>query len=185
MKRLEQEQFNQLIAQTQIKPRLKREVRFVVSTSDMTDEDWDETELLSITDRSGNKGVLLLVPDEDIYILPYELTRGLASRQTGRAQPIICDFCRTWQAGSNVGSISFQTDKQSLNSVGFLCCADLACSKHVRTKTSVSITSRAQLRENLTNEQRIERLKNRLRQIVRDLGLEPVVWHHNFYVEFL
>jgi FBP C-terminal treble-clef zinc-finger len=174
MKALNVEQFNQLIAEVQIKPRLKRELRFVNSTSTMTTEDWHEAELLSITDRTYNKGVLLLAPDEDFYIIPYELSRGLANRQTGRAQPIICDFCRTWRAGSGAGSISFRKDKQSLNSVGFLCCADLACSKHVRTKTSASITSRAQLREDLTNEQRVERLKGRLRQIIADLQLEPV-----------
>lgn len=174
MKILSQEQFNQLIAQAQIKPRLKRELRFVASTSGMTEDDWQETELLNIADRNGNNGVLLLVPDDNIYIIPYELSRGLTNRQTGRAQPIICDFCRTWQAGSGAGSISFRKDKQSINSVGFLCCADLACSKHVRTKTSASITSRAQLREDLTNEQRVERLKGRLRQVIADLQLEPI-----------
>lgn len=148
----------------------------VAGATNMTADDWDETELLSITDRSGSKGVLLLSPDENIYVVPYELTRGIVSRQTGRAQPIICDFCRTWQAGSGAGNISFQKDKQSLNSVGFLCCADLQCSRHVRTKTSASVISRAQLREDITNEQRIERLKTRLRQIISDLQLQPVVY---------
>lgn len=174
MKALDLEQFNQLIARAQLKPRLKRELRFINSTSTMTAEDWLEAELLSITDRTGNKGVLLLSPDDDIYVLPYELSRGIANRQTGRAQPIICDFCRTWQAGNSAGSISFRKDKQSLNSVGFLCCGDLACSQHVRSKTNASRTSRAQLREDLTNEQRVERLKGRLRQIIADLGLEPI-----------
>lgn len=174
MKALNLEQFNQLIAEAQLKPRQKRELRFINSTSAMTAEDWHEAELLGITDRTGNKGILLLAPDDDIYVLPYELSRGIGNRQTGRAQPIICDFCRTWQGGSNAGSISFRKDKQSLNSVGFLCCGDLACSQHVRTKTSASRTSRAQLHEDLTNEQRVERLKGRLRKIIADLGLAPI-----------
>lgn len=173
MKALNLEQFNQLIAKVQLKPRLKRELRFVNSTATMTAEDWHEAEILSITDRTGNKGVLLLAPSDDMYILPYELSRGIANRQTGRAQPIICDFCRTWQNGSNAGSITFRKDRQSLNSISFLCCADLACSQHVRSKTNSSRISRAQLREDLTDEQRIERLKGRLSQLIADLQLEP------------
>jgi hypothetical protein len=173
MQVLDLEQFNQLIAEAQLKPRLKRELRFINSTSNMTAQDWHEAEILSITDRTGNKGVLLLAPDDDIYILPYELSRGIVNRQTGRTQPIICDFCRTWQGGSNAASISLQKDKQSFNSVGFLCCGDLACSQHVRSKTSASRISRAQLREDLTDEQRLERLEGRLRQIIADLHLGP------------
>lgn len=174
MKTLTQEQFNQLIAQAQIKPRLQQDLRFVASTAGMTNEDWQEAELLSIADRNGTKGVLLIVPDDDLYVLPYELSRGFASRESGRAQPVICDFCRTWQSGSGSGMISFRRNKQSLNSVGFLCCADVACSKHVRNKTNAARISRAQLREDLTNEQRVERLKTRLRQLIADLRIEPV-----------
>ncbi|HEX6258017.1 MAG TPA: FBP domain-containing protein [Candidatus Saccharimonadales bacterium] len=174
MKTLSLEQFNQLIAQAELKPRIKRDLRFMQSTAGMTAGDWAETELLNITDRTGNKGVLLLEPDTDIYILAYELSRGIANSQTGRAQPIICDFCRTWQSGSGAGSISFQRNKQSLNSINFLCCADLACSQHVRNKTVTARTSRAQLREDLTTEQRVARLRNRLGQIISDFHLAPL-----------
>lgn len=174
MKTLSQDQFNHLIAQVDIKPRLKDELRFVASTAGMTNEDWREAELLSIANKSGNGGVLLLAPEEDIFVIPYELSRGITNRQTGRAQPIICDFCRTWQAGNNAGSISFKKDKRSINSVSFLCCADLKCSQHVRGKTNASRVSKAQLREDLVNEQRVERLRTRLRQIIADLQLQPV-----------
>ena len=173
MKALNLEQFNQLIAKVEFKPRLKRELRFINSTSTMIARDWHEAELLSITDRTGNKGVLLLAPNDDIYVLPYELSRGITNQQTGRTQPIICDFCRTWQNGSNAGSIIFRKGRQPLSSVRFLCCADLACSQHVRSNTSSSHTSRARLREDLTDEQRIERLKERLLQFIADLQLEP------------
>lgn len=169
MKILSPEEFNQIIAQAPIKPRLKQELRFTTSVSNMTPDDWNDTELLCITDKSGNKGILLLAPDDDIFAIQYELTKNLISRQTGRGQPIICDFCRTWQSGGNAASISFKKDLRSLNSVSFLCCADLKCSQHVRGKTAASRSSKAQLRESLTNEQRINRLKNRLHQIIADL----------------
>jgi hypothetical protein len=175
MKILGQEQFNKLITQANIKPRLKRELRFIASTAHMTPQDWEEAELLSVSDRNHKSGVLLLAPDEAVYVLPHELSIGIANRQTGRAQPVICDFCRTWQRGSSAASISFQKDRQSINSVGFLCCADLGCSDHVRGKASAARISRAQLREDMTNEQRVERLKTRLRQIIADLELEPAL----------
>lgn len=177
MKTLSQEQFNHLMTQVDMKPRLKAELRFVASISDMTSDDWHEAELLGIASKSGNGGVLLLAPDDDIYAIPYELSRGITNRQTGRAQPIICDFCRTWQAGNNAGSISFKKDKRSVNSVSFLCCADLKCSQHVRGKTNASRVSKAQLREDLVNEQRVERLRTQLRQIIADLQTQPVSPH--------
>src|SRR6185437_10684353 len=144
------------------------------SISGMNDEDWHETELLAITDRNNTKGALLIAPDDIVHAAAYEISRGIANKQTGRAQPIICDFCRTWQTGSNAGRITFQKDTRSLHSISFLCCADLKCSQHVRDKTNASHTSRAQLREDLTSEQRVTRLKERLRQILIDLSLEPI-----------
>lgn len=174
MKMLNLEQFNEIIARAQVSPRLKKDLRFVASTAHMHEEDWQEAELLSITDRSGTKGILLLAPDDAVYIIAYELSKGIVSRQTGQVQPIICDFCRTWQAGSSAGSISFRKDKKSINSVSFLCCADLQCSWHVRGKTVASRVSKAQLREDITHEQRAERLKVRLRQFISDLKLEAI-----------
>ena len=175
MRTITQELFSELIKKATIKPRLKRELRFVASTANMTPEDWLERELMNVADRTGVKGVLLLEPDDELFIVPYELFRGLSNPQTGRSNPVICDFCRTWQGGSNAARISFHRDSQSINSVTFLCCADLACSNHVRTKTKASIGSRAQLREDLTDEQRVERLKDRLRKFINDMGVEPVV----------
>ncbi len=175
MKSINLDQFNELIKKATIKPRLKRELRFVTSTTNIAPEDWQELELVAIADRTGAKGVLLLAPSDDLFIFPYELsTRALTNRQTGRSQPIICDLCRTWQAGSNAAVISFRKDTQSMNSVSYLCCADLACSNHARSKTTASIASRAQLHEDLTNGQRVERLKNQLQKLTDNIGLEPV-----------
>lgn len=171
---INQKQFGELIGKVTLKPRLKRELRFISSTENIAPEDWQYCELMPITDRTGVKGVLLLEPEDKLYVLPYELFRGLSNSQTGRPNPIICDFCRTWQSGSNAARISFRKDPKSINSTTFLCCADLACSKHVRTLTKASISSRAQLREDLTNEQRVERLKRSLQSLIFDMHLEAI-----------
>jgi hypothetical protein len=49
----------------------------------------------------------------------------------------------------------------------------LECSKHVRNLTSAARTSRAQLREDIDNDQRVARLKQRLQEVSELLGLEP------------
>ncbi|MDB5163026.1 MAG: hypothetical protein JWO54_479 [Candidatus Saccharibacteria bacterium] len=172
MNKLTLSDFNFLLSETPIKPRLKNELRFVTSTENMSDEEWNDRELLSITDRNGNKGVLLISIDDNLYILPYEFKAGITSLSTGRSQSIICDFCQTWQYGNKAGSISFSKDRVS--SISYLCCGDLKCSMHVRNKTSAAHTSRAQLREDLSIEQRIERLNSRMKIIVSGLPLEPV-----------
>lgn len=109
-------------------------------------------------------------PDDTPSIIAYELAQGVAAKSTGRAQPVICDFCRTWQRGSNAASITLQPDYRSNASTTFLCCADLDCSRHVRTLTAAAKMSRAQLREDLNDSGRVERLKDRLRQIIVQLS---------------
>jgi len=156
MKKLNLKEFNELIALAQIKPHLKRELRFINCTENVSDEEWDDREMLNITDRNGNCGVLLLSLDKGMCILPYELKMGITSSATGRSQSVVCDFCRTWQYGDRSARIRFP--KNINTSVSYLCCADLKCSLHVRNKTSAAHISRAQLREDLSIEQRIERL---------------------------
>jgi len=172
MKKLTLETFNELLAQSTIKPRLKSDLRFIQSTENLSDEEWGERELLSISDRNNKKGVLLVSLDDDFYILPYDLKSGITSSATGRGQSIICDFCQTWQYGSKAASISFPTDRTS--SVSYLCCDDLKCSMHVRNKTQAAHTSRAQLREDLSIEQRVERLKTRMREFISKLPVESI-----------
>ena len=173
MKKLTLLEFNELLAQSTIKLRLKNELRFITSTETLSDQDWEDSELLAITDPNGNKGVLLVSLDEDFYIIPYEMKTGITSSATGRSQSVICDFCRTWQYGNKAGSISFAKDRNK--SVSYLCCADLKCSHHVRNKTAASHTSRAQLREDLTTEDRVERLKSRLTYYIDELPFKPIV----------
>jgi len=174
MKKLAIEQFNALIAASVVKPRLRKELRFTTSVEHLSAEDWQDLELLAITDRSGNKGVLIIELDEQTYILPAEFKKGLASSISGRSQPITCEFCVTWQSGTRAGNIVFTNVKENNANVGYLCCGDLLCSKHVRSLTSASKISRAQLREDMTTEQRVDRLRNRLRSILKDLQVAPI-----------
>lgn len=151
---------------------MKDELKFVRSTEHMPD-DWSEYELVAIRDKTDDKGVLLLRPRDEIYVVEYELSRRIVDSQTGRTRAVICDFCFTWQPGSNAASITF-IQPRSKRKVTFLCCADLDCSRHVRTLTDASKMSRAQLREYLSNEDRIERLKRKLQEKIDQLELVAV-----------
>ncbi|MES2630801.1 MAG: FBP domain-containing protein [Patescibacteria group bacterium] len=172
MKKITLDEFNELLAQTTIKPRLRKELRFVNSTESMSNEEWTDRELLNITDRSGNNGVLIVSLTDNLYIMPYELKTGITSSATGRSQSIICDFCQTWQYGNRSGSITFPKNRDS--NISYIVCADLKCSLHVRNKTEASHTSRSQLREDLTIEQRIERLESRMARFISELPFDPI-----------
>ncbi len=171
MKSVTQQEFNELVEHSTLKPRIKRELRFVSSTAGV---DWQHRDYVPVSDRSGNKGVLLLTKDSDYYLLPYEIKRGLSSSFTGAAQPIICDLCRTWQSGTRAGSITFSLPHKK-GTVSHLCCADLLCSSHVRGTTSASKTSRSQLREHIAPEERVERLQNRLSRLIDDLNIQAIL----------
>jgi hypothetical protein len=172
MKTFNQQEFVEMLQQTDIKPRLKRDLKFVTSTAHLP-QSWADYEILSITDRTGDKGVLLLQPENVLFIAQYELSRSVVDSQTGRGRAIICDFCYTWQPGPTAASITF-THSKTKNKIRFLCCSDLECSQHVRTKTKASIMSRAQLRESLSNEDRVARLKTKLQTLIEHLGIETV-----------
>lgn len=168
---LDGEQFGNLLKASELRPRFKLELKFVASTQQLPDS-WIDIELLAITDRTGDKGLLLLQPADDLYIVPYALSRSIVDSTTGRARAIICDFCYTWQPGSNAASVTFSPPR-SKNTVRFLCCGDLDCSSHVRTTTKAALVSRSQLRETMTNEDRITRLKSKLERYIAQLELTP------------
>ena len=172
MKTLSHKEFDHILQQVDIKPRLKKELKFISSTSHLAGN-WSDYELIAIADRTGNKGVLLLQPEDTLYITPYELSQRIIDSSTGRGRAIICDFCYTWQSGSNAASITF-THIYNGHKIRFLCCGDLACSQHVRTVTKASVVSRTQLRENLLNEDRIARLKTKLTNKIEQLGLRAI-----------
>ena len=160
-------QFELLLQEAKIKPRLLRELRF-----DPT-EAWNGRELLAVQTRNRDDGVLI-ISLENIFVTPYTISRRLVDKQTGRSKPVVCDFCFTWQAGGNAARITFarQTD---MHAVTLLCCADLDCSSHVRDKTRASIISRAQLHEDLSERQRADRLKLKLQDLTELLALRPIL----------
>lgn len=168
-----QEQFNDMLKTADVRSRLKAELKFVASTDSLPD-DWNDFELIAIADRTGDKGLLLLQPADEFYVVQYALSRSIIDSRTGRGRAIICDFCYTWQPGSNAASITF-TQPRSKNSVRFLCCGDLACSQHVRTTTKAALVSRSQLRESMTSDDRITRLKSKLKRYIDQLQLAPLV----------
>ncbi|HSW65746.1 MAG TPA: FBP domain-containing protein [Bacillota bacterium] len=168
MKQITREQCTLLIKQARVKPRLARELRFV--PEDVSD--WANRELLAITTRSGAEGVLLMQLD-DFYLLPFRLTTKLADKQSGRARPVVCDFCYTWQRGGKTASITCTDQEDDSRSVNFLCCGDLECSLNVRGLTAAATLSRAQLHEDISIERRIERLRAKLQSLAKTTHCFP------------
>jgi hypothetical protein len=168
MKVLSRDEVDQLAQAAGIKPRLKRELRFVPEEVN----NWENRDFLAITNRGGSEGVLV-IPLENTFMLPFQLQKRKPNA-AGRVEAVICDICATWQRGSNSAIITFSKEKSN---VSYLCCADLLCSLHVRSLTPASILSRTQLRENNTAEGRVGRLKARLQHIIEDLNLKEVNAH--------
>lgn len=166
MKSIDAAEFERVAKATGARSKLLRELRFALDEI----SDWDEREFVCATDRTRDKGVLLIEIDGKRYAAPYELTRRVVDKATGRSKSVTCDLCYTWRSGGDAARIRFvrTSDKHTIT---WLCCADLACSAHVRGKTSAAKISRANLREDLTNEQRIERLRSKLRALADTLGL--------------
>ena len=158
MNKIDREQLQSILETARIKPRIKRELRFVPEEIN----DWDDRDFLAVMNRSRTEGVMVAPLDEQ-YCIPFRLHRRMPNA-SGRTEAVICDICMTWQRGSHSAVISFQRNKSS---VSFLCCADLLCSLHVRDKTPQAALSRAQVRESITKYDRIERLKTRLAKIVK------------------
>lgn len=149
------EQFVELAGK--LKPRLRRELRFV--PEEITE--WDQRDFLAVTNKQGNEGVLI-VPFLD-KVAPFVLMPRRPNA-SGRTEAIICDICATWQRGTRSAVITFTVD--ATRTVSFLCCEDLLCSFHVRGMTAAARLSRSQLREQMTTEERIARLKHRLEAIL-------------------
>lgn len=169
MKQIDRDTLDALLAAAGVRARLRRELRFTSETI----TDWDEREYIAISDRTGNKGVLVIELESGRYVTPYTLTGRLVNKQTGRSKPVICDLCYTWQASGKGAQISF-TRSADGHGITLLSCADLDCSRHVRSKTAAAVLSRANLREDLTDAQRVDRLHKKLAAVVERLQLVPV-----------
>ncbi len=168
MNHIDQEQFTSLLKTERVKSRLVRELRF--NRADTTN--WDDLEVLAVSTRSKNEGLLLIQLDK-LYLLPYELITGLKDNTTGRSKPVTCDFCYTWQRGGRAARITFRRMSDD-HTFTYICCDTLDCSLNVREKTAESILSRTQLREEITEEQRINRLEKKLQELITTLDSKPV-----------
>lgn len=154
------EELTEIVKKANIKPRIRRELRFVPEEVG----GWGERDFLVVTNRSRSEGVLV-APLGELYVASFQLQKRLPNKM-GRVEAIICDFCATWQRGSNSAVISFYKDGSTIS---FLCCADLDCSLHVRGKTAAAKLSRTQLRESNSTEQRVARLRTKLERILSEI----------------
>jgi hypothetical protein len=160
MEKIGREQFAKMLQEVRTKPRLKRELRFV--PEEITN--WEDRDFIAIMNKSRSEGILIALLDRQ-YVIPFQL-QPRKQNASGRIESVICDICMTWQRGSNSSVITFS---KPTSTVSFLCCGDLDCSLHVRNLTTASVLSRTQLRENISVEGRVERLRNKLRGILRDV----------------
>lgn len=155
MNAIDRQQLVELLDGSTIKPRLKRGLRFI--PEEITD--WADRDFLSITNRNRSEGLLIMPIGASLSLSPFQM-QPRKPNKTGRIEAIVCDFCLTWQRGANSALISFS--KREGSTVSYLCCGDLLCSLHVRDKTDEAKLSRVQLRETITVEKRIDRLRDRL-----------------------
>lgn len=176
MKTIDIEAVNKIIASLRISKGLRKRLS-VSSLGGAPETPWTNYELTKLPTKDGAAGVLIIGVQDSLYATPYELG-PVGDKSTGRVKPIICDFCKTWQAGGRAGSITFRTKHHSLNSISFLCCLDLKCSLHVRDMTEAAKLSRAQLREDVSQEYRTERLRDGLSGLVQRLKLKPIIANH-------
>lgn len=162
---LSSDDFMALLRNCRIKARLIKELRLLPL-------DWAQTELAAIRTKDPTRGVLLLEQAGQLRAVPFELSVRISDPATGRTRPIVCDFCYTWQAGGNAARITVPAGER--RSVTYLCCADIACSQHVRNLTAASRLSRVNLREDLTTHQRVQRLRGRLTTLLAAETVELV-----------
>lgn len=160
MNTLDRSTLEELVKKEQIKPRLRRELRFV--PEEVTD--WEDRDFLAVMNRSRSVGVLI-APLDRLYVASFSLQKRTANR-AGRVEAVICDICATWRRGTESSMITFQGSGSSRT---FLCCEDLLCSFHVRGKTAAAKLSRVQLRETNNTAGRIVRLRARLGTILQEI----------------
>lgn len=168
-----QESFTLLIKNAAIKPRFKRDLKFTTSTEHLTPDQWQHSEIIPIWNKSKNGGVLLLQPYDTLHIVAFD-DSSRAGDANGRVKPIICDFCYTWQPGLDGNFVTFYPQKSDSRSVSILCCADFNCSNHARGTTLAAKRARAQIREHLTNDSRIERLREKVQTFIARYQIESV-----------
>ncbi len=166
MKRLTNEELVSIIKQSTISSSLKRKLK--IATDDV---EWRDSNFILIKEKSPTKGVLVYQDNANYYVLRYQLSPLPVSPITGKRSVIICDFCSTWHGSGTSSSVTFDVSAiKDGTSLSFLCCRELACNDNVRNKTNTAHLSRAHLRENISDEERIERFINNLNKLIIPLA---------------
>ena len=168
MKIIDKNSLDALLAVSHVRPRLRRELKY-----NPQDIDWDTLDFLVVTTAAQDKGVLIVPNDAGYYVAEFDGRRRPKATGNGRIKAAICDICYTWRAGGGVTTITFPLNKGE-RSVGVMACLDLQCSHHVRGLTNAARVSRAQLPENLTVEQRVDRLNSRLHDLLERISAEYI-----------
>lgn len=164
MKSLTDNELASIIKDSDTSSSLKRKLK--ISTDKMN---FEESNFILIKEKSVSKGVLVYQSGNNYHVLRYKLAPLSPSSVTGKRSVIICDFCSTWHGSSSSTSVTFDVSTHPGTSLTFLCCRGLACNENVRNKTNIAHTSRAHLRENLSDEERIERFIAKLDQVLTPL----------------
>ncbi len=129
---------------------------------DLTATPWDDLDFLGWRDPSGSPRAYLVLAREDGPV-------GLLLRQSsgaGAARSSMCQVCITPHSGGGVAlSVARKTGAAGKkgDSTGLYLCRDLACSLYVRGKR---VPSAATLRETLSQESAVARLRRNLDQFV-------------------
>jgi len=129
---------------------------------DLDQTPWTELDFLGWRDPSGSQRAYLVLERDGVPL-------GLLLRQSsgfGAARATMCQLCMTSHSGSavalTVARKSGAAGKKG-DSTGVYVCRDLACSLYVRGR---KVPRAASLRETLTPEAMIERLRANLDQFV-------------------
>ena len=102
MRTLDIPQIRAILGDAMVSKNIQR--RLNVSIVNSIDLDmWASYELLNIPTKDRVAGVMLIELGDDMYATAYEIS-SIVDKSTGRAKPIICDFCKTWQPGGRAGS---------------------------------------------------------------------------------
>lgn len=159
MKKITSDTINHLLEATRMPKRLQRELVYKPDNYD-----WVASDFIIVTNKARLEGLFVCEVNDEPTGLYYQL-HSVKPDASGRRKPYICDFCSTWLRPSRSCIITFILPKKQHHSVSYRCCLDLHCSLNVRSQTEDAIHSRVQLREDLSEEERISRLQNRLQEI--------------------
>lgn len=128
-----------------------------------------DPEIIPLCDKAGTSGILLFEDGSERYAAVYTLKR-LKPGKAGNLRPVVCDFCFTQRPGTKVALITFNLNREKTKTVAQYICADLACSMHVRGLTDALVIAKSQVSEDITIDDRIERLKRKTAAIFEHNG---------------